>query len=436
MELGIVKISHQLKCAAIGILAIGSSSLVSVYLNSLGNDSKVVNFAGIVRGGTQRLVKLELAGQPSDRLIESQNKLVRGLIDGDSTLGLPAATDPEFIDRMRLVASAWQDLKEKIVNVRQNSQNRAELLAASEKYFELANNAVFAAETYSTNKATRLRTIQLLIFAASLLLLGAIWMTVNKITNILETSTNDISNSSHQIATIVVEQEKSIVQQAMVVNSTTQIVSGLQDLSQESIVTTEMSVDRVNIAAETLKKLNVATQKHATEMSNLREKIATISSHLLLLDKQALKISKAAIPSAKSVLVSTNTNRQFDRNNLADNDRINIAEINKLLTNLQSSVAAMQIVADDSAKMLEIDVNSAQKNTIAVSQLIATIDYLSLNNQQTCTISKQYSRELQQAITLMHQLNTAAQDTANSVSQIGLSAKQLGETTERLQRKI
>jgi hypothetical protein len=43
-----MKISQQLKCAAIGILAIGSSSLISVYLNSLGNDSKVVNLTGIV----------------------------------------------------------------------------------------------------------------------------------------------------------------------------------------------------------------------------------------------------------------------------------------------------------------------------------------------------------------------------------------------------
>ena len=58
-----MKISNQLKSAAIGILAIGGSSLASVYLNSLGNDSKVVNSAGIVRGGTQRLVKLELAGE-------------------------------------------------------------------------------------------------------------------------------------------------------------------------------------------------------------------------------------------------------------------------------------------------------------------------------------------------------------------------------------
>ncbi len=431
-----MKISHQLKCAAIGILAIGSSSLVSVYLNSLGNDSKVVNSAGIVRGGTQRLVKLELAGQASDRLIETQNKLVRGLIDGDATLELPAATDPEFISRMKLVASAWQDLKEKIINVRQNSQAKAELLAASEKYFELANNAVFAAETYATNKATRLRTIQLLIFAASLILLAAIWMTVNKITKILETSANEISSSSHQIATIVVAQEKSIVQQAMVVNNTTQIVGGLQDLSKESIVTAEMSVDRVNLAAESLKKLNAATRKHATDMSSLREKIATISSHLALLDKQAVKISKAAIPSAKSVMVSTTNNRQLDRKNLTDTDRANFAEISKLLTNLQSSVAAMTIVTDDSAKMLEMEVNSSQQSTTNLAQIVATIDYLSLNNQQVFTTSKQYNRELQQAITLMNQLNIAAQDTANSVSQIGVSAKQLGETTERLQLKI
>jgi methyl-accepting chemotaxis protein len=156
----VMKISQQLKCTAIGILAIGSSSLISVYLNSLDNDSKVVNLTGIVRGGTQRLVKLELAGKQVDPLIENQNRLVNGLINGDSSLELPAATDPDFRERMQTVASAWVDLKQQILATRNDPKYRPELLAASEKYFELADRAVSSAEKYSNTKIERLRTIQ------------------------------------------------------------------------------------------------------------------------------------------------------------------------------------------------------------------------------------------------------------------------------------
>jgi methyl-accepting chemotaxis protein len=149
-----------LKCTAIGILVIGSSSLLSVYLNSLGNDSKVVNLTGIVRGGTQRLVKLELAGKQVDPLIEKQNRLVNGLINGDSSLEFPAATDPDFRSRMQTVASAWVDLKQQILDTRNDPKYKPELLAASEKYFELADRAVSSAEKYSNTKIERLRTIK------------------------------------------------------------------------------------------------------------------------------------------------------------------------------------------------------------------------------------------------------------------------------------
>jgi methyl-accepting chemotaxis protein len=428
-----VKISQQLRGAAIGILLIGSSSLVSVYLNSVGDDSKVINSAGIVRGGTQRLVKLELAGKPSDKLITKQNKLVEGLINGDSTLGLPAATNPEFRNKMQQVATAWQDLKQKIVAVRQNNQTKIDLLDASEKYFELANQAVSAAEKYSTDKAERLRVIQIAIFAASLLLLIIIWITVNKITNILKTSSNDISTSFDRISSVVTAEEKSIDRQALTVSKTNQLMNGLKDLTQQSTVTAEMSVDRVNQILELLNKANETTRRNSLGMSSLQEKITSISNHIDSLGKQTTKIAKAAIPAA---LVSAGTNRQSSLNNSVDRGEDNTQDINKLFNNLQSSIAVMTMVTNDSAKILEIEVASTQQNTIDLHQAISTIDFLSLNNQQILTTAKQYMSAVSQVTTLIDQLNTGAQDTANTISQIKLSASQLGKTTEALQTKI
>jgi methyl-accepting chemotaxis protein len=431
-----VKISQQLRGTAIGILLIGTSSLVSVYLNSLGDDSKVINSAGIVRGGTQRLVKLELAGQPSDKLIEKQNKLVKGLINGDPNLGLPATTNPEFRSQMQQVATAWQDLKQKIVTVRENSQSKGDLLDASEKYFEIADRAVFAAEKYSTDKAERLRLIQIAIFAASLLLLTTIWITVNRITRILENSTNDISNSSDRISSVIGEQEKSIDRQVLTISKTHQLMNGLKDLTQQSTVTAEMSVDRVKQIIELLKKVNGTIRRNSIEISSLQEKINTISSHIDSLDKQTIKIAKIAIPPAQSVLVNMGGHRQYNLNNLLDHSDTNTQDINKLFNNLQSSIAAMMMVANDSATIVEIEAASAQQNTTDLHQAISTINFLSLNNQQILTTSKQYMNAVSQVTALIDLLNTGAQDTASSVSQIKLSASQLGKTTEALQTKI
>jgi methyl-accepting chemotaxis protein len=427
-----VKISKQLRGAAIGILLIGSSSLVSVYLNSLGDDSKVINSAGIVRGGTQRLVKLELAGQPSEKLIEQQNKLVAGLINGDSTLGLPVATNSEFRSQMQQVATAWQDLKLKIVGFRQNSQTKLELLAASEKYFELANQAVSAAEKYSTDKSERLRVIQLTIFAASLLLLITIWITVNKITNILKNSTSDISTSFDRIYAIVKEEEQSIERQTLTVGRANKLMNGLQDLTQQSTIRAEMSVDRVDLMLELLKKANETNRRNSLGMSSLQEKITSISNHIDSLQKQTVKIAKAAIPTSSAVLVNAGIDHQSRHDNAVDSGE----DINKLFNNLQSSIAVMTMVTNDSAKIVEIEVASTQQNATDLHQAISTIDFLALNNQQIITTAKKYTSSVSQITKLINQLNTDAQDTASSISQIKLSACQLGETTEVLQTKI
>jgi methyl-accepting chemotaxis protein len=428
-----VKISQQLRGAAIGILLIGSSSLASVYLNSLGDDSKVINSAGIVRGGTQRLVKLELAGQTSEQLIEKQDKLVEGLINGDPKLGLPAATNPEFRKQMQQVAIAWKNLKLKIVAFRQNSQTKAELLAASEQYFDLANQAVAAAEKYSTDNSERLRAIQLAIFAASLLLLITIWTTVNKITNILKKSTSDISTSFEQIYAIVREEEKSIERQTLTVGKANKLMNGLQDLTQQSTITAEMSVDRVDQMLELLKKANETNRRNSIGMSSLQEKITSISNHIDSLEKQTIKIAKAVIPASPAeVLVNTGTDRQSRHDNLVDRNE----DTNKLFNNLQSSIAVMTMVTNDSAKILEIEVASTQQNATDLHQAISTIDFLALNNQHIITTTKKYTSAVSQITTLINQLNTDAQATASSISQVKLSACQLGETTEVLQTKI
>ncbi len=64
-----MKITTQLRDTAIRLVLLAISNIASVYINAEGNDSRVVNYAGIVRGATQRLVKLEIAGKSSNELI-------------------------------------------------------------------------------------------------------------------------------------------------------------------------------------------------------------------------------------------------------------------------------------------------------------------------------------------------------------------------------
>lgn len=177
-----MKISTGLKVTIVALISFSFISAASVYfqLNKMTDDSRVVNYAGIVRGGTQRLIKLEMGGHPADEVIAKMDKIIDGLISGDAALELPAATDREFIARMEEVKRAWGQLKQAIAVARQDKTRQEDLLKESEEFFEITNKAVAAAEKFSKGKVTTQETTQAILFVLNAILLGYIWMMIRK----------------------------------------------------------------------------------------------------------------------------------------------------------------------------------------------------------------------------------------------------------------
>ena len=53
--------------------------LMMIQINHLQGTARVLNYAGLVRGSTQREVKLEIAGQPNNDLITYLDDVLSGL---------------------------------------------------------------------------------------------------------------------------------------------------------------------------------------------------------------------------------------------------------------------------------------------------------------------------------------------------------------------
>lgn len=62
-------------------------------LSLLQGTARVINYAGIVRGATQREVKLEIAGMPSEKLINELDGIMDGLQHGGSQYQLVKLDD-------------------------------------------------------------------------------------------------------------------------------------------------------------------------------------------------------------------------------------------------------------------------------------------------------------------------------------------------------
>jgi diguanylate cyclase (GGDEF)-like protein len=127
-------------------------SLTSI--NRLQGNARVVNFVGIVRGATQKLIKEELMGYPDDELIERLDAIIYELINGEGPNGLVVLDDETYLADMSLVSSSWGELKAEIMRVRDGG-DPGTLFDLSQSYFDLVNDTVFSAEAFSEREVSR-----------------------------------------------------------------------------------------------------------------------------------------------------------------------------------------------------------------------------------------------------------------------------------------
>ena len=142
-------------------------------VNSIQGTARVVNYAGLVRGKTQRIIKLEISGSPQDKMIADIDAFIDGLENGSSKLDLVRLDDADFQAKMEELEAYFTQLKEEIAQVRIKDYHQTDIINKSERFFNICDEATGLAEVYSQKKATQLNQLEKIVFAdiAGLLLL-------------------------------------------------------------------------------------------------------------------------------------------------------------------------------------------------------------------------------------------------------------------------
>ena len=138
--------------------------------------ARVVNYAGLVRGKTQRIIKLEDAGQPQDGMIDDVSSFIEGLRFGSDDLNLVRLDDDAFQTKMEELDTYFADLKNEIMLVRENGYENTQIIEKSEIFFGICDEATGLAEAYSQKKATALSRLEKVVVAdiiGLILIIGA-----------------------------------------------------------------------------------------------------------------------------------------------------------------------------------------------------------------------------------------------------------------------
>lgn len=133
-----------------------------VQINRLQGTARVINYAGLVRGATQREVKLEITENQNDELIKYLDDILNDLKYQNGQYNLVDLKDKEYHDKLQILSDYWEELKKEIKAVREAGYQNTDIVNMSEIYFKMADETVSAAESYSERIAVKIRTLELL----------------------------------------------------------------------------------------------------------------------------------------------------------------------------------------------------------------------------------------------------------------------------------
>lgn len=136
--------------------------IIILMVSRIQGTARVVNYAGLVRGKTQRIVKLEDARMPQDDMITDVKGYIKGLRFGSEELDLVSLDDKAFQAKMEELDAYFDTLKQEIDLVRQVGYENTNIIEKSEIFFNLCDVATGLAESYSQRIATRLKQFETL----------------------------------------------------------------------------------------------------------------------------------------------------------------------------------------------------------------------------------------------------------------------------------
>lgn len=451
------RIIHQLYLLIVVLFLFALFNLAAIYtaIDRTTTDGRMINFAGIVRGKSQRIIKLELVQQPADSQISEVEQIVRGLVNGSKTLGLPAPQNPNFQAQIVAMEGGWERLSLEIQRWRSQSIQRDRLLQESETFWKLANAAVFTAETLAKENVNFSKKVAIVIFVANFILLTIIALTIRKIVLNLQQTVRVLASSSNQIAITIEENERTINQQTETVNNTNMALAELEISAQTTAQQAKHSSDRATDVFQLVRAGRETADKTLSEMSILQEWVEAIATQMQQLNQQITRIATIS-QMVKELATQTNSlalNAAIEAiraeaygagfaviakeiRQLADRSKQSGEQINDLVKDIQGAIdLAVQATVSgketvwESSKKVQIDRDRFQPMTEAIAEVAE-------NSQQISQIVGDQVKTIAEVVSEMHALDRGTQENAIGIRQTKIAIQYLQDISLMLKAMV
>jgi CHASE3 domain sensor protein len=273
----------------------------------------------------------------------------------------------------------------------------------------------------------------------------------SRISETIRKAVNTASTTSNEIATTIVEQERTANQQAAMVSETT---ATMEELSVSSRQTTEQAAATATLAqnSSTLTmEGNTAVRQAITAMEELKTRISGVGGQILALSEQTGQIGIIAelVKDLSMQINMLSLNAAVEAARAGEHGKgfaVVAGEVRKLSVESRKSAEQAKAIVAAIQKATDVAIMKTEEGSRTVESVSAIAQTLEglfqslseaaeqfyQNSQQVVLNTKQQSTAIAQVVEAANSINAGARETAAGISQTKIGIQNLNSATEQL----
>ncbi len=334
----------------------------------------------------------------------------------------------------------------------QGKQKMDEVRIKIKTMIEIENVLMQARET-DVNKAELITNIIVIIGTSITLILAIFYLIIisQKIILPIEKVTDILSTSSAEISAAIEQQERITSGQASSINQITTTMDELNSSARNSAEKAESVALAVRQALNVVESGNQTVDRTQESMTIIKEKVNTNTNQIMRLSQQNNQIGNViglvsdlanqtnmlALNASVEAVRAGEHGKGFgvvaaEIRKLAEQSKKSAERINNIVADIQNIINPIVIATQETEKTVYEGIEITRETAEAFLGVANEINNIVVSSQQISLTAKQQSIAINQVVEAMNNLNQGAKETTIGIRQTKVGAEKLNEAAQNL----